>query len=1744
MFHAPLGVNWDFNYNMRISRGASLDPRSTTSDPDDPVNINEPPPGRIILYSGNGRRDFFEIHDRPDQISSADPVVFANEEFDSKIEYSFSSAPVYLVTADQTEYKFLPTHGAPAATGLGPLLPYGGRLDRITDRNGNTISFTYETSNGAERLATATDTLGHVITFEYHDDPASPIDSQIALDRRSFLLWKITDHAGRVVEYKYGTGNFLLHRAELTEVTLPAVVADANFPLAYSDGGGFVDHGRFPSGVTWQYEYVQGASSSFTFGLLSKITDPNGVDIIQNQYEPSAVQNVRSLGRVVRQQYGDEAYNYVVTNLDGDITWAGHALDGDDYYVWVNDRRGAMTRFLYSGNHPINGSTGSPGVTRHYQLLEKAEFLGFMGDPDDRVWAHCDAQGNPTAWMHFDTQGTPQPLASGPLTADGQPGAMLKTAFGPDRYWNGGSVTYPSGMKSEPTYQHHDFPPPTGEPTNPSYNKAMTSRTITSPNGVTPAISITEQWRYDFSFGGGGCGCGSSDFETAYKDGNGNVRFKTYDANGNMTAVYRGLPPGSSLQPTLAYAEANAASIDEYTYNQWGQVLTHTHPEKTVLDAQGAEVQHRRVDRYEYYPDTASAANRGRLHKRRIDVNGFDLMTTFEYDLIGNVIKETDPGGDVSEYVYNQLGQLVRKQYFDDASTLFAEILYFYDANGNIVVEEEKNLDGDQVPVSANPWFTTVHEYDKLDYRTATSREKNPTAGLFSGYLAGSNAAASQIANADYASERWTYDANRNLIAYQGGEAVNGNQPSNRIDHAYDARDLRIETVAGAGGIAPLKTVFEYDDNDLLIKRTVNPDGLPDARETTYEYDGIDRLSKITDPMGNETILAYDSNHNQVSVSLCGPIRQDDALGSEPQVTLAKSSSTFDTLDRVLTRTAHAFDYDYATGTGSACDIVPNGSLQQTVSAVYNNDSSIRSVQRPSGSGQTDRQDYYYDTASRMSEVVDGDGNLVEAEYDADSLISRIVGTDVSTAQPSVFEVFEADFEHDALDRRVATVDGVGNRTEWAYDSRHNPVGSVDARGNITRDVFDALGRWVGTERVMTDTGDGSGSQIAGADGLISESMQYDDSDRRTGETDDNGNTTAYGYDGLGRRTTLTMPDGAQYSSLYDANGNIATYTDARGVIVSQAFDLNDRLISRTIDNSALPDDGGLAAYVTTESYTYDGLGRVRVAENDFSRTAREYDSRSNVTREIQNIDAPLFPSPSDRAVAYGFDLANNTTEIAYPGGRRIHRAYDMINRLSGIYNDAAHTQPVTEFEYVGGRTAARVHGNGVRTDYAYNGYNGAVSDPADKGFGRVSSIKTTLASTGAVLDEFAFTWNETQSRATYDDLGSGMPDRRLRTFAYDSADRMITSDVDFPDPLASDPSPLNGGVTGYTLDGVHNRASVTGYGGAGTTPGGYTQTGPQAQNNQYSTAPRAAGGEWSLVYDANGNLIVRAQNTLADWNGDYQVNFFDINEYLVLYNAGDLAADLDGNGLINFFDINTFLTEFNALDGSDLEHHHYFYGSRNQLVRHTEELGATRLRAVDHRHDAMSRRAAELVDADGDGTTDASRQLVYGCAALWEAVEQIDLATAQTLTTHVFAAGIDDEVSYRIEDLATPEDYWAHRDDLGSITSLTDGSGVVVERYEHGDYGSTRVLDAAGVERGSSGYSVFHGYTGRPTLAGMSPPARNSHRALGADSLRCMDPRSCARHESGVVLVSTPAFRDATAPEQAGPIGQHRSEA
>jgi glucose/arabinose dehydrogenase len=69
-------------------------------------------------------------------------------------------------------------------------------------------------------------------------------------------------------------------------------------------------------------------------------------------------------------------------------------------------------------------------------------------------------------------------------------------------------------------------------------------------------------------------------------------------------------------------------------------------------------------------------------------------------------------------------------------------------------------------------------------------------------------------------------------------------------------------------------------------------------------------------------------------------------------------------------------------------------------------------------------------------------------------------------------------------------------------------------------------------------------------------------------------------------------------------------------------------------------------------------------------------------------------------------------------------------------------------------------------------------------------------------------------------------------------------------------------------------------------------------------------------ICDQNGGevfKIVPEGATIADWNGDGALDFFDVAGFLDAFSAQDASADLNNDGLFNFFDVQAFLETFSS---------------------------------------------------------------------------------------------------------------------------------------------------------------------------------------------------------------------------------------
>ena len=916
--------------------------------------------------------------------------------------------------------------------------------------------------------------------------------------------------------------------------------------------------------------------------------------------------------------------------------------------------------------------------------------------------------------------------------------------------------------------------------------------------GDQDMIEETREYDTDFACSSG---CGFN-FVTDQTDGRGAQTKRTLDENGNVIRIEHRIP----------------SIVEEFEYNEFGQMTAY------ILPDNGSG--HRRRDEYIYYED---GHQRGYLKSEIIDVGGFELTTTYEYDLVGNVIRKVDPRENDTQYVVNELDQVVQEisREVNKDSDLRYERDYFFDANNNVIRKDIQNID-DQGIIQENSHFSFSYEYEILNNLLGKTEEVDAEHDIVTQYQ---------------------YDANRNQTEIFFGEATNDNQPFNTISRIYDERDLIYQEIRAEGDPDQSTTQTDYDANKNMIRRSIGIEETPHIYN--YTYDSYGRMVSEFDPMGNVMTYFYDANHNKVGELMEGEL--EDLEGGENNIRLTEMSYVYDDMDRII-REEHEF-FDTETGD----DLQGRQQLGKAIAqTVWSDNSQVIETINDNDHSTT----ISYDTANRQELITDAKSNTITYAYDNNSNIITVTELDKSDLDNDNQE-FTTRFAYDGLDRQIGMVDNVGNINQYAYDSRNNQTISIDALGNMIRHTFDGINRLTQTTRLLTDSGKGEYNEgdenvalvnVGGASrrriafdqpsnftDSITTSQTWDDSSRLTSQTDDNGNATTYVYDALNRKIKDFYADGTEHLFTYDVHDNKIKTVDANGSVVNCNYDLLDRQVRKDISVAPTISDD-----TTFEIFRYDGLSRLIHAEDDDSLVRRSYDSLSHVIKETLRTGDNI---PQTTLCLY--DGVGNMTQCTYPGGRQISCTFDALERKEIISDQDGE---IAKYFYIGpSRVERRTYGNNTQTDYTYDGITEIDNPDNDFGVKRIIQTKHTKTDDDTIIDDRTFTWDPMYNKTSHSDIRSSGTEL-THNYSYDSIYRLRNTIVTEGSIMTEIRN------TNYDLDGVGNRTNVTG----GENPGNYvlSPTSPDpadSQLNQYTGTPSD-----TRTYDHNGNLasVVNASET------------------------------------------------------------------------------------------------------------------------------------------------------------------------------------------------------------------------------------------------------------------------------------------
>lgn len=858
----------------------------------------------------------------------------------------------------------------------------------------------------------------------------------------------------------------------------------------------------------------------------------------------------------------------------------------------------------------------------------------------------------------------------------------------------------------------------------------------------------------------------------------------THDEWGNvLSEETEGMPPitrnyavigDTRIRDRVAEETGLNGETTKYEYDGAGNLTSISHPgghkESFSYASNGDRLNHKdrngnvRAFTYDTHGYVATVAN------------ALYCCDESEWNVLGLKTSETNGRGATTSYRYDGLGRMIGMTDAEGGESSFT-----YDAQDNLLSQKEP--EGRQ----------TFWEYNARDQVTEIRKS------LAGGFIAKQN----------------QYDAYGNLTAESDWLA-----DKNWTYYEYDAANRQTAVTKADGEGNERRIEKSYDGVGNLTRKDFDL-----GRYEAYQYDNLDRLTLVTDALGNEsrkvvrddlgkTVTEYDALGRQTVTRFDGlgrPIVTERIVNGSPNRRIARSfdgngnlveelnpigrltENRYDELDRKIQETLSSdygsalsrtyFSYDNA---GNLTRKV-NG---RTVAEVMTYDALNRLTSRefPAGSGEV--YAYDYDKVGNRTRETWPNGNLVTMTYDE---LNRL---DTKSDLLGLLE----DRDHDANGNVIRRLDANGNVTTSEYNAlnelrvRNLPENRKEER------TYDLVGNLV-TQSRATASGDRVSQTV----------YTYDLLNRKETETDPLGYTVTYGYDDVGNLLSVKDKRNNSTTHTYDELDNRVTTTDPNGDSLSFEYDLVGNRTKET-------DKKG---HVTARAY--DVLNReTRVERNDLVILQNEYDEVGNLITET---DA------KGNVTVRVYDSANRVIELSREESSLTRYAYDRMG------NRTAECDPesrATNWRYdVRGRQIFAINNLGQTTTYAYDGNGNRTAETRPKGNSTESATcgySETLAATYPG-DSANYTWH----------------------YGYDSADRL------------SSVTDGNGEQTLYTHNYLDLRTSHT------DALNQTTAMAYDAVGNLVSVTYADGKQEQYTAYDGNGNLkaMTDARGSVVSYDYD-----------------------------------------------------------------------------------------------------------------------------------------------------------------------------------------------------------------------------------------------------------------------------------
>lgn len=489
------------------------------------------------------------------------------------------------------------------------------------------------------------------------------------------------------------------------------------------------------------------------------------------------------------------------------------------------------------------------------------------------------------------------------------------------------------------------------------------------------------------------------------QDAYGNQLNFTYDASGRLANIADNLAIAGRTGLTLGYAGAatQIGTITDWSGRTWtfgydasNNLASATNPLSKAIQYTYAPGSHNLQD--VILPElrnglpvktTFSYYRNGKAFNYQ---NALGQTETLDYDLYRKTTRVTDPRGGIRQYEYDSSGRMTKLIEPDGAALLFENsadglrnkkydglgyaTAYSYrndkalagssDAAGNVTREQDPL--GFTLDYAYGTFDQIASVTDKLGRITGTSYY---TAAGACAVIGKPNTVSINTLNgvANVALRTYCWNSDGTLASQKDYiDATRFRTTSYTYQAGSNGLNVQSVTVTGSDGSSTSRS-YTYDSlgrkqTETLARRTSATNAALVNLTTTTQYDALDRITRVTDAVGNIAETLYDAN---------GQASQINAY-------YKKSDGTFDT------RTLATRSYDQADRLASETDVYGNATT-------YAYDNAGNLIQTVDANGHITR--YEYDAMNRRTAVIDANGYRTTTAYD-------LAGHPIAVSRPPV----------------------------------------------------------------------------------------------------------------------------------------------------------------------------------------------------------------------------------------------------------------------------------------------------------------------------------------------------------------------------------------------------------------------------------------------------------------------------------------------------------------------------------------------------------------------------------------------------------------------------------------------------------------------------------------------------------------------------------------------------------------------